>query len=125
MMQDSVGTDPVAEDPAEKQRRDNQEQAPKQPHVDRVSSNGLGECDQGIQLKEERDRITLEISKVSDKDEKQEQTEKENLGNATRIAECEELFHHREIPGRNGTGRKLTGGDCFLMAAMPKKFCSI
>jgi hypothetical protein len=55
MMQDAVGANPVAENPAEQQRGHDQ-QAPQQAHVDRVRGDGRGEGDQRVQFQEQRDR---------------------------------------------------------------------
>src|ERR1035437_2428473 len=79
MVQDAVGTNPVAEDAPEQHRQDDQQQAPQQTHVNRVRGDGRGEGNQRIKFEEQRDRIALEIPQVGDKDEKQKQAEEKNL----------------------------------------------
>ena len=87
MMQNAVGTNPVAENPAKQQRGQNQQQAPHQAHVNRVRGDGGGEGDQRVQFQEQRNRIALEIAQVGDENEEQEQAEKENLRHAADVAE--------------------------------------
>ena len=56
VMQDAVGANPVAEDAAEEERRDQEDEAPEQPLVNGVRGDGRGEGDQRVQLEEQRDR---------------------------------------------------------------------
>src|ERR1039457_1350614 len=93
MVQDAVGTNPVAEDAPEQQRRDDQQQAPQQTHVNRVRGDGRGEGNQRVKFEEQRNRIALEIPQVDDKDEKQKQAEEKNLRYAAGGAELEQVFH--------------------------------
>src|ERR1035437_698399 len=112
MVQDAVGTNPVAEDAPEQQRRDDQQQAPQQTHVNRVRGDGRGEGNQRIEFEEQRDRITLEIPQVGDKDEKEKQAEEKNLGDAADGAG----FHGTKTVKRRGAGNakfRRDGGQDF------------
>src|SRR6516165_8381880 len=92
-MQNAVGTNPVAKNATEQQRRDNQQQAPEQPFVNRMRGDRRGKGDQRIQLEKQRNRITFQIAQIANKDEKQEQCEKKHLRHTAGVAEVEEGVH--------------------------------
>src|SRR5208283_4168525 len=92
MMQYAVGTNPVAENPSKQQRRQNQQQAPHQPHVNRVRGDGRGEGNQRVEFQKQRDRIAFQVAQVSDKDKKQKQAEEKNLRHAADVAELEQVL---------------------------------
>src|ERR1035437_2401881 len=112
MVQDAVGTNPVAEDAPEQQRRDDQQQAPQQTHVNRVRGDGRGEGNQRVKFEEQRNRIAFEIPQVGDKDEKQKQAEEKNLGDTAGGAG----FHGTKTVKRRGAGNakfRRDGGQDF------------
>ena len=80
LVEGAVGTDPVAEKPAQDEGGNDQDQGPEQAFVQGVGGDGRGDGDQGIDFEQEGYRVALEVAELGDEYKKEKQAEEKCLG---------------------------------------------